>query len=79
MDQRSPRGDGLLGYTGPVSKEMERDNSFGTAEEPHPKVGGFFASGHCTPAPLQVLIFGREGDGYNTRKGKKSAWLYPGF
>ena len=27
----------------------------------------------------EFLIEGREGDGYKTRKGKKSAWLVPGY
>lgn len=37
-------------YTEGVSKEMERKNSLGTAEEPHPIAGGFFAPGHCSSA-----------------------------
>jgi len=57
---------------------MERKNSFKQRKNRTRKLGGFFASGHCTSALGRCLIYGREGDGYNTRKGKKSACLFAG-
>jgi len=57
-------------YSRGVPKGMERKNSK-VQRKTAPDSKRFF----CV-RPL-LTSFGREGDGYNTRKGKKSARLYP--
>ena len=61
-----------LKYSRGVSKEMESKDSK-EQRKTAPDSTRFF----CV-RPL-LTSYGREGDGYNTRKGKKSAWLFPGL
>ena len=64
---------GELWHTGAASKEVERKNSKSKRESRTPKDSGFFATRFLNSEDSRSLSFGREGDGYNTRKGKKSA------
>lgn len=57
---------------------VERKNSSNKRESRTPKDSGFFATRFLIPSNSTELSFGREGDGYNTRKGKKSARLVTG-
>ncbi len=67
-----------LWHTRATSKEVERKNSSNKRESRTPKDSGFFATRFLIPSNSMELSFGREGDGYNTRKGKKSARLVTG-
>ena len=58
-----------LGYTGAASKEVGLKSPRYSGCRTRQSMRHFYAR----------AIYGRGCDGYNTRKGKKSAWLYPGF
>lgn len=58
-----------ISYSRGASKEVEPENSYTKRKNRTRQTAAFLRPD---------IAYGREGDGYKTRKGKKSAWLGTG-